>query len=300
MDVIEVDAASRTGVEDIREIIEATQYTPVLGRFKVFIIDEVHMISKSAFNALLKTLEEPPDHVKFVFATTELNKIPETILSRCMIFDLKRVQKSVVCDHLVSTAAKEGFSLDNGAVDVIAEESGGSLRDSLSMLEQAMMLSFQSKKIDYDSVVKMIGGCPLGDCISLIRAVLSANIASAFEKTEFLIMNGASPFAIFKKLQDLIYKLITVKVAKVSDIPQLKDLSQDISLSNLLYLWQILMKQIPNMKNTDHADNVLKAIVIILAHTASFPSIEDLMIKEDENLVAAIKDKFPGSVVTPL
>ena len=147
LDIMEFDAASRTGVDDIREVIEATQYAPVLGRYKIFIIDEVHMLSKSAFNALLKTLEEPPAHVKFIFATTEVQKVPETVLSRCMTFRLHPVSSDALAEYLISIAQKEGFSLEKDAADLIAEESEGSVRDALSILEQSLMISAKTKII---------------------------------------------------------------------------------------------------------------------------------------------------------
>lgn len=271
MDIMEFDAASRTGVDDIREIIDASQYMPVLGRYKIFLIDEVHMLSKSAFNALLKTLEEPPAHVKFIFATTEIHKIPETILSRCMTFQLNPVSSEALSNHLISISTKEGFNLEKNAAEIISEESEGSVRDSLSILDQAMMLSQDTKNINPDTIINMLGGARVNDIEILLNLILKAETKEALSKSEELLQNGADPFVIYKNLQNGLYKLITEKVRNSGGV--------EYALSNLLYLWQIFLKQTENMKNSSYPEHVLNAAIVILAHTASFPNIEDLMIK---------------------
>ena len=273
MDVMEFDAASRTSVDDIREIIDATQYMPVLGRYKIFIIDEVHMLSKSAFNALLKTLEEPPAHVKFIFATTEMHKIPETILSRCMAFQLKPVLLESLANHIISISQKETFMISKDAADIIAEESEGSVRDALSLLEQAMMLAID-KNISSDLIINMIGGAKSGDINSLLKLILDAKVEEALLMSMKLLENGSDPVVLYKNLQTELYKIITDKVLKRSNITY--------TLSNLLYLWQIFLKQSESMKVTQYPDHVLNATIVILAHTASFPDIGELMIG-DEN-----------------
>lgn len=320
LDVMEFDAASRTGVDDIRDIIDATQYAPVLGRYKIFIIDEVHMLSKSAFNALLKTLEEPPAHVKFIFATTEVQKVPETILSRCMTFQLTPVSTTELSKHLISIAQKEGFDLLPQAAELISEESEGSVRDALSILEQALMLSEDTKQVTQDTVLNMLGGASADEINELLKMILNAKTKKALEKSEELFSKGADPFILFKSLQEILYKAITKKVNGQLD---------EYSLSNLLYLWQILLKQTENMKNALYPKYVLNAAIVILSHTASFPNIEDLMLNETETqnkqqapekpaiankveailgekvniktdnskeLVGSILNKFPGSV----
>lgn len=280
MDIMEFDAASRTGVDDIREIIDASQYMPVLGRYKIFIIDEVHMLSKSAFNALLKTLEEPPAHVKFIFATTEIHKIPETILSRCMTFQLNSVSIDSLSNHLLAISEKEGFTLEKSAAELISEESEGSVRDALSILEQALMLSIESKVITKDIVIGMLGGARSDEIENLLNLILDGNANEALLKSNELMKNGADPFVVFKNLQNALYKAITDKVAGGRGA---------CSLSNLLYLWQIFLKQTENMKNTAYPKYVLNAAIIILAHTASFPNIEELMIKNSPNSISEDK-----------
>lgn len=320
LDVMEFDAASRTGVDDIRDIIDATQYAPVLGRYKIFIIDEVHMLSKSAFNALLKTLEEPPAHVKFIFATTEVQKVPETILSRCMTFQLTPVSTIELSKHLIFIAQKEGFDLVPQAAELISEESEGSVRDALSILEQALMLSEGTKQVTQDTVLNMLGGASADEINELLKMILNARTKEALEKSEELFSKGADPFILFKSLQEILYKTITKKVNGQLD---------EYSLSNLLYLWQILLKQTENMKNALYPKYVLNAAIVILSHTASFSNIESLMINETETqskqqasekpaiankveeilgekvsikpdnskeLVGSILNKFPGSV----
>ena len=273
MDVMEFDAASRTSVDDIREIVDASQYMPVLGRYKIFIIDEVHMLSKSAFNALLKTLEEPPSHVKFIFATTEMHKIPETILSRCMTFQLKPVSFDSLSNHLISVSDKESFALEKDAAKIISQESEGSVRDALSILEQAMMITSDAKIIGKGVVISMLGGAREADIQDLLNLILEADTEGALSKTQELIQNGSDPTVLYKNLQTALYKLITNKVSRRVDIKY--------SLSNLLYIWQILLKQAESLKTTAYPEHVLTASIIILAHTASFPSIEDLMIQDE-------------------
>jgi DNA polymerase-3 subunit gamma/tau len=314
MDIMEVDAASRTGVDDIREIIEATQYAPVLGRYKIFIIDEVHMLSKSAFNALLKTLEEPPGQAKFIFATTEIQKIPETILSRCMTFQLKSVPFGAISEHLIEVAKKEGLTLNKDAADAISEESEGSVRDALSIFEQAIMLSTEShKNVTIDIVLNILGKAGASDVNSLLECILTAKKDEALAKSNSLMQNGVDPFVLYKSLQGALYKKIVDKV---------NGGCVECSLSNLLYLWQIFLKQTENMKSASYPEQVLNAAVIILAHTSSFSNIEDLMInnqkttfKNDNNLsddvaknsdqvnkskqlISDLLTKFPGTSAT--
>ncbi len=274
MDIMELDAASKTGIDDIREVIDAAQYSPVLGRYKIFIIDEVHMLSKSAFNALLKTLEEPPAHVKFIFATTEINKIPETILSRCMTFHLNSVSKDALSDYLITIAEKEGYVLEQDAAKITSEESEGSVRDALSILEQGiMMVQDTNSSITADLVLSMLGGVRIEETEVLLNLILNGNTKEALSKCEELQKSGADPYVLFKNLQSALYKMITEKVSGKQ---------MDYTLSNLLYLWQIFLKQSENLRNASYPEYIFNAIIVILAHTASFPCIEKLMINEKE------------------
>ncbi len=274
LDVMEIDAASRTGVDDIREIIDASQYMPVWGRYKIFIIDEVHMLSKSAFNALLKTLEEPPAHVKFIFATTEIQKVPETILSRCMTFNLKPVSNEDISKHLLNIAKQEKVNLDEEAAMAISVEAGGSVRDSLSILDQAIMLFSDGEVIDKNIVLEMLGGIRENEVCELLNTILDAKTKEALLKVESFLKTGVDAFALYKNIQTALYKLIVTKVTNSSEVKY--------ELSNLLYIWQILLKQFQNIKLAAYPEQVLKATIIIMAHTSSFPSIEKLMIKDEK------------------
>jgi DNA polymerase-3 subunit gamma/tau len=308
MDIMEIDAASRTGVDDIREIVDASQYKPIWGRYKIFIIDEIHMLSKSAFNALLKTLEEPPSHVKFIFATTEIHKVPETILSRCMVFKLLPIPQDQLSNYLVKITSNEGFRLDEDAARILSEESSGSVRDALSILEQAMMLTDETKVVNSNIIVSLLGGCSPSDVDELMQLILMAKPKEAMKKTDNIIKNGGDPFALYNSLQNVLYKLITESVNGHTGI---------CSLHNLLYLWQIFLKQTENMKNALHPEHILNATIIILAYTASFPNIDDLLIMDhdteshkhiinnqqisstqtsNEKLVSDILNKFSGVV----
>jgi DNA polymerase-3 subunit gamma/tau len=314
LDVMEIDAASRTGVDDVREIIDSSQYMPVVGKFKIFIIDEVHMLSKSAFNALLKTLEEPPSHVKFIFATTEIQKVPDTVLSRCMKFNLKPVSTEMIAAQIEKIAYLEEVSIENEAARLIATEAEGSVRDALSILEQAIVLSIESRTITRDIVVSMIGGAKSSDIEELLGLILSGNVSASLAKSIEILKNGSDPYIIYKNIQGQLYRII---VSKASD----KN-SVNYNLSNLLYIWQIFLQQLSNVKNSSYPDQALNAAIIIVAYTASFPSIEDLMIHEkiadkpqqkepiasdvsrfvdDKNkLVADLLKRFPGSIVSEI
>lgn len=271
LDVMEIDAASRTGVDDIREIIDASQYMPVMGHFKIFIIDEVHMLSKSAFNALLKTLEEPPSHVKFIFATTEINKIPETILSRCMVFNLKPIANEVITSHLLEIASKEGYALDPAAADLIASEADGSVRDSLSLLDQAIMLCLGLSKISRETVENMIGGVRLSEIEELVERILQAKIKEALELIDEILSKGSEINIVCKSIQTVLYKKIAQKVLNKE---------REYPLSLLLYAWQLLIKQTSNLKYSQYPEQVLKAAIVIMSFSSSFPNLDPLSLSD--------------------
>ena len=291
LDIIEIDAASRTGVDDIRDIIDACQYSPVLGKYKIFIIDEVHMLSKSAFNALLKTLEEPPAHVKFIFATTEINKIPETILSRCIALQLKPVPYDVLSNYLIEIATKEGCKLNTEASNIIAEESEGSVRDALSILEQAIMLVDDSKAILPDNILQMIGNTKAQFIDDLLNNIINGKTKESLVILENIKKQGGDSFNIFKQIQKLLYKYI--RDTSCRDINNYK-------LSHLLYLWQILVKQTENIKNSIFPEYILNATVVMMAYTSSLPKLEELINNnnKEKSSTAFLNDvlkQFPGS-----
>ncbi len=220
-DVVEMDAASRTGVDDVREIIEATRFRPLQARTKVFVIDEVHMLSRNAFNALLKTLEEPPPHVKFVFATTEIRKVPLTVLSRCQRFDLRRVSVSELSAHFGRIAEKERVAVAPEALDLIARAADGSVRDGLSLLDQAIAQA-GGEPVDKVSVADMLGLADRQDVFDLLEAVMAGRPAEALGITERSHERGADPGALLSDLLELIHT-----VTRLQAIPELKD-SRDL------------------------------------------------------------------------
>src|SRR3954465_6509276 len=193
VDVIEMDAASRTGVNDIRELIEGVRYRPVTARFKIYIIDEVHMLSSSAFNALLKTLEEPPEHVKFIFATTEIRKVPVTVLSRCQRFDLRRIEADKLAAHLGAIAASEGAKLAPTALALIARAADGSARDGLSLLDQAITLADRGQEVSEEQVRAMLGIADRTQLFELYEAIMAGNAAPALDQLRRMYEAGADP-----------------------------------------------------------------------------------------------------------
>ena len=202
-DVIEIDAASNTSVENAREIIENVKYNPVLGKYKVYIVDEVHMLSKSAFNALLKTLEEPPPHSKFIFATTEISKVPITILSRCQRFDLRRVDKKTLYNFLINISKKEDISISNEALNMIVKASDGSVRDSLSILDQANI--FKSKKeIQVEEIVNMLGFAKQSDLYELTKFVLDNNLSKLISMLDEMYQRGSETTKVIEDLMNII------------------------------------------------------------------------------------------------
>ena len=198
VDVLEMDAASHTGVDDIRDLIDGVRYAPVSGRYKVYIIDEVHMLSRNAFNALLKTLEEPPPHVMFVFATTEVRRIPVTILSRCMRFDLKRIETHMLAAHLANVCGIESISIEEVALNIISRAAEGSVRDALSLLDQAIALA--GEEISVEQVRDMLGLADSALAYNLCEQVMRGDSAGALASLAELVAAGAEPDLILEDL----------------------------------------------------------------------------------------------------
>lgn len=249
VDVLEIDAASRTGVADMREIIDSVRYRAASARFKIYIIDEVHMLSISAFNALLKTLEEPPEHVKFIFATTEIKKVPMTILSRCQRFDLRRIEPEEMVKYLQKVSVEEGFSIGEDCLGQVAKASEGSMRDALSLLEQILVDS--DGKTDLQRVRLILGLSDRGRIIGLFEALVEGNIAGALEQFNAMHNEGADPLALVKELCEITHWITLIKVSPdlVRDVTISPDersrgsiLSERLSIPFLTRLWQLLLK----------------------------------------------------------
>jgi DNA polymerase-3 subunit gamma/tau len=284
MDVIEMDAASNTGVDNMREIIDSVRYAPVSARIKVYIIDEVHMLSKSAFNALLKTLEEPPPHVKFIFATTEIRKVPVTILSRCQRFDLKRLDAALLFEHFKAIAAKERVTAEDEALKLIARASEGSVRDGLSLLDQA--IAYGDGHVKAAEVTAMLGLIDRTRIIDLFEAAMAGDAARAIAELEDQYRWGGDPATILTDLADFVHWVTRLKVVKDSALADPArteaektrggEIAGKIGMAHLTRAWQMLLKGI---KETELAANPLMAaemVLIRLVYASDLPGSEEL------------------------
>ncbi|MGM0422611.1 MAG: DNA polymerase III subunit gamma/tau, partial [Pseudomonadota bacterium] len=302
VDVLEMDAASRTGVENMRDLIDSVQYAPSAARYKVYIIDEVHMLSTAAFNALLKTLEEPPEYVKFVFATTEIRKVPITVLSRCQRFDLRRVSLDVLISYFSELITREGLEAEEEAISQIARAADGSVRDGLSLLDQAMALS--GEKILAQTVTDMLGLVDRSALFALYNAIMGGEREQSFEHLEKLYATGADPVQIVEDLLDLTHFLTKCKVipnhAENMALPEIErkqggELAAQLSMPVLTRAWQILSK---GRTETQYAANPLHAlemVVVRLLYAADMPTPGDLVKKIQEEGVAAPAGAPSGS-----
>lgn len=290
MDVMELDAASHTGVDDIRELLDSARYAPTNARYKVYIIDEVHMLSKGAFNALLKTLEEPPAHVKFIFATTEIRKVPVTILSRCQRFDLQRLSVETLTQLFTKILANENIPAETEALDIIAKAADGSARDGLSLLDQTIVLS--NGNINTDVVKKMLGLADRSQTLTLFENLVNGNMEAVLKDISEQYTNGATPMIV---LQDLIN--ITHDLAKVKIIPALLNstslseiekktfatLSTSCSLAVLSKIWQMLIKGISEINMAPSAVEALEMILLRVAYSASLPTPYEILNEVKKN-----------------
>ncbi len=284
LDVTEMDAASKTGVDDIREIIDNVRYKPLSSKYKIFIIDEVHMLSKNAFNALLKTLEEPPSHIKFVFATTEVKKIPITIISRCQRFDLHRIEKDILTLHLFNVAEKEKIKINSDAMALIVRSADGSVRDGLSLLDQAIVN--EPDQININSVIKMLGLADRGNIFDLMDAILSGNASGALDIYNKIYKAGADVTMIFNEMLNVTHFVTQIKL-----VPELKDdihipelerqkglkMSEQTSISSLGIVWQVLFKGYEELQSGFHLFQHGEMIIIRLIYIHDGPSPDDLI-----------------------
>src|SRR5438309_561503 len=253
IDVIEMDAASHTGVDDVREIIDAARYAAVSARFKIYIVDEVHMLSKNAFNALLKTLEEPPAHVKFLFATTEVNKVPVTVLSRCQRFDLRRIPAETLAAHFAAVSAKEGVEVEEGALALIARAAEGSARDGLSILDQA--IAHGAGGVTADQVRDMLGLADRGRIRRLLQLVLAGDAAAALTELDEAHALGIDPTQLLRGLMESLHSATRAKASASVD-PLLSaeeresaaEMARQLSWGTIHRLWQMLLKGLQDVE----------------------------------------------------
>ncbi len=279
VDVMEMDAASRTGINDIREIIDGVRYRPVSARFKVYIIDEVHMLSNQAFNALLKTLEEPPEHVKFIFATTGLRKIPVTVLSRCQRFDLRRVEADVLSAHFDRIAKAENASVDAGALALIARAADGSVRDGLSILDQA--ISHGSGAVTEAQMRDMLGLADRARIFDLFEAVMAGDVATALDQLGQQYRLGADPAVVIQDVLELTHWLTRLKLtpdaAQSFAIPEAErvrggDMAQKLSMPHLSRTWQMLLKGLNEIRLAPNPLQAAEMLLVRLAYVADLPT----------------------------
>ena len=279
VDVIEMDAASRTGVDDVRELIEGVRYRPVSARYKVYIIDEVHMLSRNAFNALLKTLEEPPEHVKFIFATTEIRKVPVTVLSRCQRFDLRRVELEKLGHHFKRVASEEGVEVEGDALQLIARAADGSVRDGLSLLDQALVPG--ADKLHADTVRDMLGLADRALVYDLFNEVMAGKVADALDRFDAMYRDGADPLIVLQDILDLVYWLTRIKtaptVADAAYTPELertrgKDMADKLSMPSLTRAWQLTLKGVGEVQSAPNALQAAQMALVRLAHAADLPT----------------------------
>jgi len=283
VDVVEMDAASHTGIDDIREIIEAVRYKPAYARYKVFIIDEVHMLSKAAFNGLLKTLEEPPPHVKFIFATTEIRKVPVTVLSRCQRFDLRRVDVSVLTDHFSRIVKAEGQSADDEALLLIARAAEGSVRDGLSILDQA--LAYGEGRVKTENVLAMLGLANRGRVYDLLNAVLGGKPKEALAMLEALHDDGADPVQIISDLAEAVHAATRAKTAgpdslsalSASEREQAAAIADRLSVAALARAWQMLLKGLDEVSRAPRSLTAAEMLLIRMCYASDLPSPDDLI-----------------------
>lgn len=278
VDVVEIDAASNTGVDNVREIIETTRYNPTSARFKIYIVDEVHMLTKQAFNALLKTLEEPPERVKFIFATTEIRKVPTTVLSRCQRFDLRRVDVEPLTQHFKNIIEKENLKAEDDALRLIARAADGSVRDGLSLLDQA--IAHGGGNVTADFVRAMIGLADRAAVFDLFEKLMNGDIKSALDLFNAQYDLGAEPLVVLQDLLDLTHWLTRAKIApELADDPSMAsaerergaEMAKKLSMPVLTRTWQMLLKGINETVYAPSAKQAAEMLLIRLAYAAELP-----------------------------
>ena len=286
IDILEMDAASKTGIDDVRELIENSKYSPTSANFKIFIIDEVHMLSKQAFNGLLKTLEEPPSRLKFILATTEARKIPVTILSRCQRFDLKRVSIEVLFNHLKEISLKENGKISDDAIKLIAKTSEGSVRDSVSLLDRALISqSLNSKVIEEEDVRKMLGLADKSKVILLFKEILDGKEKEALDRLHDLIEDGLDAKNFLNDILEVLYlfgrrinlgplnKDMSISETEVQMIDQY---SKNVDMKDIGLFWQLTIKTIDDLKIVSNENLSLEMFIMQLLHLKNIDEVKEM------------------------
>jgi DNA polymerase-3 subunit gamma/tau len=300
IDVIEMDAASHTGIDDIREIIDAVRYASVSARYKIYIIDEVHMLSKAAFNALLKTLEEPPEHVKFLFATTEVNKVPVTVLSRCQRFDLRRIPAEKLAAHFAEVSGAEGVEVEAEALGMIARASEGSARDGLSILDQA--IAHGAGAVTTEQVRDMLGLADRGRIRRLLELVLSGDAATALADLDEAHALGIDPTQLLRGLMESLHAATRAKAGASADALQsaeerdgAAEMAQHLSWVAIHRLWQMLLKGLQDVEIAPDPREAAEMALLRLMHAADLPDPAALMARLSGEGAVAVTSSAPGA-----
>ena len=295
IDILEMDAASKTGIDDIREILEASKYHPSTAEYKVFIIDEVHMLSKQAFNALLKTLEEPPPHLKFILATTEVKKIPVTILSRCQRFDLRRIKVEEMKSFLKKICEKEEADVDENSLTLISKSSEGSVRDALSILDQAIITyNLMGEKVTEDKVRTMLGLADDTKIVDLMSYIVEGNIEKSINAVEEIFDIGADPKLVLHSLLDVCYLMTRTKtLGKISkdlsvsesDAERLKAMVKDLDMTYLTMLWHFLIKGLEDLNLYPNLSIAFQMLLTRLCHLKNMPDPQSVYESKEESKI---------------
>lgn len=292
IDVMEIDAASHTGVDNMRDILDTAQYRPTNGRYKIYIIDEAHMLSVPAFNALLKTLEEPPEHVVFILATTEIRKVPVTILSRCQRFDLVRVPVETLKKHFAWIAEQEKIELTDGANELLARAADGSVRDGLSLLDQAIAQT--GGHVDEAAVLAMLKRADRGVVVDFMETLLSGDTAAALAKVDEIYNNGADLSMLLTDMMEWTHWATrmhpAIRAGQVTNSPytadqreQIAKIDARVSLNTLSRIWQVMVAAVPEMQASGNQKQCFDMLVIRLMHIADMPSVADILKQQQSN-----------------
>ena len=291
IDVLEMDAASKTGVDDVRDLIEFSRYGPTTAKYKIFIIDEVHMLSKQAFNALLKTLEEPPEYLKFIFATTEIKKIPITVVSRCQRFDLSRVKSIELFDFIKRIKEKENGRISDEALKLIVKISEGSVRDALSLLDRALLSSEKNKEIDIQEAQKIFGYFDKSQLIELIKLVFEGNEKEVLHSYRLIYEQGVEPKVFINDLLELLYYFKNIDHIKIDgtnfslnddEFRIIKEIAKNVSNETLILLWHFTIKTLGELDIVSNQNISIEMYLIRLIHLKGISNISEV-IKKNEN-----------------
>ena len=305
IDILEMDAASKTGIDDVRELIENSKYSPTSAKYKIFIIDEVHMLSKQAFNGLLKTLEEPPPSLKFILATTEVRKIPVTILSRCQRFDLKRVSVDKLCDHLKNISKKEDGKISDDAIRLIARTSEGSVRDAISLLDRALISQSISKNnlIEETNVREMLGLADRSKIISLFKEILSGNEKESIKYLKELINDGVDAKIFLNDILEVLYlfsrrinlgpieKDMTISE---SEVKMVEEYSKNIDMQDIGLFWQLTIKTMDDLRIIGNENLTLEMYIMQLVHLKNIEATKDISRSNVESNVSPKQKSLVG------